>query len=55
LNLTTFHRATHEPAEEISKILERRAGGEVKKLRAQMLRLAKSMGYELVASKEPLR
>jgi len=37
----------------ISKILERRAGGEVKKLRAQMLKLAKSMGYELVASKEP--
>jgi hypothetical protein len=37
----------------ISKILERRAGGEVKRLRAQMLKLAKSMGYELVASKEP--
>jgi hypothetical protein len=38
----------------ISKILERRAGGEVKKLRAQMLRLAKSMGYELVAKPEPI-
>jgi hypothetical protein len=37
----------------INKILERRAGGEVKRLRAQMLKLAKSMGYELVASKEP--
>jgi hypothetical protein len=38
----------------ISKILERRAGGEVKKLRAQMLRLARSMGYELVAKPEPI-
>jgi hypothetical protein len=38
----------------ISKILERRAGGEVKRLRAQMLRVARSMGYELVATQEPV-
>ena len=50
--LTTDELTTLQ--KKISKILERRAGGEVKRLRAQMLRLAKSMGYELVAKPEPI-
>ncbi|MGH8650756.1 MAG: hypothetical protein ACREYE_00625 [Gammaproteobacteria bacterium] len=33
----------------LNKELERRSGGEIKKLRTQMQKLAKSLGYELVA------
>ncbi|MGI0023511.1 MAG: hypothetical protein ACREA4_00010 [Nitrososphaera sp.] len=37
----------------INKELERRSGGEIKKLRTQMQKLAKSLGYELVAHSSP--
>jgi hypothetical protein len=35
-------------AKKINKNLEKRSGGELKKLRSQMQRLAKAMGYEIL-------
>ncbi|MGH8651253.1 MAG: hypothetical protein ACREUI_01690 [Burkholderiales bacterium] len=51
LDLNTF--STDELTalqKKINKELERRSGGEIKKLRTQMQKLAKSLGYDLVAT-----